>query len=103
ADAFHALRATLSEAVELRIATVLDPRRTRERLRLARMLLALDLAAAARRELELVAADTHDAEAKAEARRSLEELQQVPTHEEAESSLSEFGPIGRRVSPPPAP
>lgn len=92
ADAFHALGATLSEAVELRFATALDPHRTRERLRLARALLALGLDGAARGEFVTVVTSARGSLESAVAQRSLEELRQVRARGETESPLSEFEP-----------
>ena len=74
ADVFRARRAAVSEAVELRIATTLDPRRVAERVRLARTLIALGLEPAARRELARLIADSHGGAGGAEALRLLEEM-----------------------------
>ena len=99
ADAFHAMGAALSEAVELRFATQLDPRRVPERLRLGRALLTLGLVSAARQELEIAAADSRDPVVQAEARSTLASAPQATWPGEAESSLSEFQPLsGSRAS-----
>jgi len=92
ADAFRALGATLSEAVELRFVTALDPRRTSERLRLAEALRRLDLDDAARGEYGIVAARSGAAGEQAVARQALAELQSAPRADETESPLGEFEP-----------
>lgn len=77
ADAFRPRRAAVSEAVELRIATTLDPRRIAERVRLARTLIALGLEPAARRELARLVADSHGGAGGAEALRLLQEMRRA--------------------------
>jgi hypothetical protein len=92
ADAFGTMGAALSEAVELRFAATLDPRRTSERLRLAQILRAFELDKAAHSEFEIVAAATQDAHERETARHALAELRARPAEDEAESSLDEFRP-----------
>ena len=90
ADACHQLNAFVSEAVELRIATVLDPSLTAERLRLAQSLLATGQAPTARRDLEQLVAVTRDTPVGLAARRLLAGLPKDVKSDAIEASLRDL-------------
>jgi len=92
ADCFRAQEAAISEAVELRIATTLDPRLGDERLRLARVLVSQHLDAAARREIEPLVATAAGTPIEAEARRLLRQLSRADTVGVNESPILDFQP-----------